>query len=538
MDDQTDQHLLREYAGQRSEAAFAELVRRHVDLVYSAALRMVRDSHLAQDVTQSVFVALAQSARQLTDRPVLAGWLHVTARNLAANAIRSDVRRRVREQEAAAMNELTAAAAPDVSWEQIAPQLDVALGELSEPDRDALLLRYFERKTAQEMAQILGISDVAAQKRVNRAVERLRENFAKRKVAIGAGGLAVLISANAVQAAPAGLAATVSTSAFLAGAAVQTSAVIAATKIIAMSTMQKAAFTVALAVAVGAGIYEANQAGQLRGQVSALKQQQVVLSDQLRQLQEERDAATKRVAALGNELARSQSNNLEVLKLRKEVTQLQNEAGDPMVSAAEAWAKKVDRLKQKLAATPNAAIPEMQFLDEEDWLAAVKNKHLDTDDDFRRAFSQLRHDAENNFAANYLKPALTRYSKANDGKFPTDLSQLQPYFKSPVDDAVLDRWQIAQPSVVPNLGMGNMIITEKAAVDDVLDQRMAIGLNGYGTTDWLSSESGVLKPVYKAFESEGGNYSNFELSDLMPYATTPEQKVALQKRIEQQALRK
>src|SRR6266581_674620 len=102
----TDQQLLRDYSEHRSEAAFAELVGRHVDLVYSAALRMVRDAHLAEDVTQGTFVALAQNAWQLTDRPVLSGWLHRTAQNLAANVVRTDVRRRAREQEAAAMNEL------------------------------------------------------------------------------------------------------------------------------------------------------------------------------------------------------------------------------------------------------------------------------------------------------------------------------------------------------------------------------------------------------------------------------------------------
>ena len=159
--------------------------------------------------------------RQLTDRPVLSGWLHRTAQNLAANTVRSDVRRRAREQEAAAMNELLAAE-PDTVWEHIAPHLDAALGELSEPDRDALLLRYFERKSAREMAQTLGTSEDAAQKRVSRAVERLREFFAKRGVTVGASGLVVVISANAVQAAPAGLAATISTAAVLAGTTVAT----------------------------------------------------------------------------------------------------------------------------------------------------------------------------------------------------------------------------------------------------------------------------------------------------------------------------
>ena len=174
MNDRTDSQLLRAYAEHRSEPAFAELVRRHVDFVYSAARRMVCDSHLAEDVTQAVFVALAKNPGPLTERPVLTGWLHRTAQNIAAQTVRTEVRRHAREQEAAAMNELLAHDS-DATWEHIAPHLDAALGELSEADRDALLLRYFERKSAQEMAQTLGVSQEAAQKRVSRAAERLRE---------------------------------------------------------------------------------------------------------------------------------------------------------------------------------------------------------------------------------------------------------------------------------------------------------------------------------------------------------------------------
>src|SRR5262245_31225449 len=105
---------------------------------------MVCDAHLAQDVTQAVFIALAKNAAQLTNRPILSGWLHRTAQNIAAQTVRTDVRRRAREQEAAAMNELLSAT-PDASWEQLAPHLDAALGELDESGRDALLFRYFER---------------------------------------------------------------------------------------------------------------------------------------------------------------------------------------------------------------------------------------------------------------------------------------------------------------------------------------------------------------------------------------------------------
>src|SRR5580765_1357453 len=146
---------------------------------------MVCDSHLAEDVTQRVFLALAKNPGPLTDRPVLTGWLHRTAQNIAAQTVRTEVRRRARELEAATMN-ASLTHAPDAPWEQIAPHLDAALGELSEADRDALLLRYFERKSAQEMAQTLGVSEEAAQKRVSRATERLREFFVKRGITAGA----------------------------------------------------------------------------------------------------------------------------------------------------------------------------------------------------------------------------------------------------------------------------------------------------------------------------------------------------------------
>lgn len=325
MNTQTDQQLLGHYAGSHSEAAFAELVRRHIDLVYSAAMRMVHDAHLTEDVTQGVFVALAQNAAKLAGRTVLSGWLHRTARNLAANAIRSEVRRRAREQEAAAMNQLLSAD-PEIPWDAIAPHLDAALADLADSDRDALMLRFFEKKSAPEIAGILGINEEAAQKRVRRAVERLRELFAKRGVTIGAGGLVVLISANAVQSAPAGLALTISTAA-LTGAAVSTT-IITATKVIAMTTLQKTLVAATVAVLAGAGIYEARQAAQLRQQVQSLAQPSAAprpLAEKLQQLQRERDEATNRLAALTAELAGLKKDPSEVLKLRGQVGALRQE---------------------------------------------------------------------------------------------------------------------------------------------------------------------------------------------------------------------
>ncbi|MEY2467200.1 MAG: hypothetical protein QOD03_1721 [Verrucomicrobiota bacterium] len=287
---------------------------------------MVRNTHLAEDVTQGVFVAAAQSARQLVDCSVLPGWLHRTTQNLAANVVRSDVRRRAREQEAAVMNELLSVN-PDANWEHIALHLDAALGELSEPDRDAVLLRYFKNHDLRTVGATLGISDDAAQKRVSRAVERLREFFAKRGITVGASGLAVVISANAVQAAPVGLALTISTATALAGKTLATTATATAIKTIAMTTLQKTVITATVAILAGTGIYEARQAARLREQNQTL-QQQAPLAGQIQQLQRERDDATNRLAALQGENERLKSGQTlaELLKLRGEVGVLRRQS--------------------------------------------------------------------------------------------------------------------------------------------------------------------------------------------------------------------
>ncbi|HET7625248.1 MAG TPA: sigma-70 family RNA polymerase sigma factor [Verrucomicrobiae bacterium] len=363
MNSLTDEQLLRDYIDRRSETAFGELTRRHVDFIYSAALRMVRDPHLAEDVTQGAFLALAQNARQLAGRPVLSGWLHRVAQNLAANTVRSEVRRRAREKEAAAMNEILAPES-DALWENIAPYLDAALAELNESERDALLLRYFERKSAREMAQILGTSEDAAQKRVSRAVERLREFFAKRNVAIGAGGLVILISSNAVQSAPVGLASAISSAAVLAGSAVQTSALVAATKTIAMTTIQKSLIAATLAVVAGAGVFEAHQASQLREQNQILRQQQAPLAKNIRQLQADNESLSNRLANIGEPEKLSDSQFNELLNLRGEVGVLQRQANEATqkTQAAEQKLESALSAETKFKTSEKATVSAMKYL--------------------------------------------------------------------------------------------------------------------------------------------------------------------------------
>jgi RNA polymerase sigma factor (sigma-70 family) len=325
-----DLDLLGQYARENSQEAFAELVHRHLDLVYSAALRQVRSPQLAEEVAQSVFTDLARTAGKLKPDTVLTAWLYQVTRRTAIDVIRREARRQLREQIAVEMNAMNATAS---DWTHVEPFLDEAMHTLDETDHTAVLLRYFENKSLREVGQTLGTSDAAAQKRVSRAVERLREFFAKRGVTVGAGGLVVVISANAVQAAPAGLAVTISTAAVLAGTTLATTATATAIKAIAMTTLQKTIISATIAAAVGTGVYEARQASRLREENQSLQQQQAPLAEQIRELQRERDEMKNQVAGLRAEIAKLNGKSSELLRLRAEVGVLRRLLGDSTTNA-------------------------------------------------------------------------------------------------------------------------------------------------------------------------------------------------------------
>ena len=206
-----DLELLREYAESGSEQAFTELVRRHINFVYSTALRLVNESQLAEDVTQMVFIRVARKAGSMRSGTVLTGWLYRTTQYIAQTALRSDWRRRKRESLAMEFSELDRNS--ESVWNEVAPLIEDAMAHLRPTDQDALLLRFFSGKSLREVGTALGVSDDTAQKRVNRAVERLREYFAKRGIVVPIVLLAPALEAHAVQAAPAHLASAVASSA-------------------------------------------------------------------------------------------------------------------------------------------------------------------------------------------------------------------------------------------------------------------------------------------------------------------------------------
>jgi RNA polymerase sigma factor (sigma-70 family) len=203
-----DMALLREYATHNSEVAFETLVSRRVRFVYSAALRQVRDPHLAQEVTQAVFIILAKKAEKIGDQTILSGWLFKTTRFAAMAQTRAAARRRQHEQEAQMQSEIQSTA-PDPLWEQLSPLLDEALSQLGEKDRQAVLLRFFENRSLAEVGSSLGTGEDTARMRITRALEKLRRFFLKRGVVSTTAIIAGVISANSVQAAPVGLVTTV-----------------------------------------------------------------------------------------------------------------------------------------------------------------------------------------------------------------------------------------------------------------------------------------------------------------------------------------
>src|SRR5262245_21971627 len=240
-----DMELVGEYARSRSEEAFTTLVSRHINLVYSVALRCVGNSHQAEDICQAVFVILAKKAGSLRRGTVLAGWLYETARLTAANYLRGEIRRSHREQEAQ-MQSILEQSEPD-AWAQVAPVLEQAMAHLNEQDRNAVVLRFFETKSFQEVGASLGTSEDAAKMRVNRAVEKLRKFFTRRGVALSAVALCGAISAHSVQAAPLGMVASIS------AAALKGSATTTATLVLIKTTLKIMAWTKAkTTMAIGA----------------------------------------------------------------------------------------------------------------------------------------------------------------------------------------------------------------------------------------------------------------------------------------------
>lgn len=290
-----DSDLLRCYAQNRADDAFAELVQRHVGFVYAAALRQLNGAtHRAEDVTQSVFIDLARKAGALSRHEHLLGWLHTSTRFACAKLKRAEQRRQHREQEAHAMHETLADdGRTAAAWEQLRPVLDDAMGELSEGEREVILLRFFQGRRFAGVGEALGLTEDAARMRVERALGRLRLALERRHVTSTTAALALVLGQLPAVAVPASLAASV-TGAALAGAS---GGLAGAVTLLFM----KSKLTLAVggaALVMGYAVYQSDAARRARQEANALAGERETLRDQIENLERRVAAAEQRAGEL------------------------------------------------------------------------------------------------------------------------------------------------------------------------------------------------------------------------------------------------
>lgn len=460
-----DLELLRQFARDGSQAAFQAVVSRHFDLVYSAAKRQVRSPDLAKDVAQAVFLDLATSASNLRADTVLASWLFVATRRRAIDVVRREVTRQRIERAAAEEHTVNA---PQSSWSQREPLLDEALTSLREEDRRALLLRFFENQNLREISLALGCSEDSAQKRVSRALDRLRGYFSERGLLTVAAVLASELSTHAVERAPSGAAASVASSVLtrIASTAAQHAA-----RIAIVGAMKVAAMTVALAGAAIFVAYESYAYHQRRLELASLIGATEQWRRELRSLQSR--AATERAVR-----AEASARREEFISADPEFDQRIRTA---LVHLAE--------LRRRFDAVPREQIPEMRYLTFEHWFdIAQSHVKWDTAEDWREIMSSVRTRAIN-WSGDVLASALERYVTHSHGLLPKTMDDLAPFCDPALEPDILARYELKKNTSIADLPQHATIIAQKndTVVDPDHDNLAVIGLHWSGVT-------GVRKP--------------------------------------------
>jgi RNA polymerase sigma factor (sigma-70 family) len=314
------QQLLAQYVATGSETAFRDLVARYVDLVHSAAVRLVNgDTHLAEDVTQTVFADLARLARTLSRETMLGGWLHRHTCFVASRTMRGERRRQERERQAVEMNALEDHSAANLA--SLAPILDDAVNQLSAEDRAAILLRFFEQHDFKSVGEVLGSNEEAARKRVDRALDKLHALLKVRGVALSGTALATTLVAGSVTAAPAGFALTISTAA-LASAAAGTGTTLTILQIMGMTKLKVGIITAVVAAGVAIPWVMQHQAQTKLAEANAVLQQQTKHGEELAA---ENARLAKLAAQSAPTPATTNNSSLELLRLRGEVARLRQD---------------------------------------------------------------------------------------------------------------------------------------------------------------------------------------------------------------------
>lgn len=425
----SDQELLRDYTEAGSTSAFCEIVTRHADLVYSVAWRITRSTQTAEDVAQSVFLDLARNARGIRPGTPLGAWLHVVAHRTAVDTVRREVRRVAREK---SIGSIAATTSESVPWSELEPVVDEALETLSEVDRTAILLRYFEAKSLREVGLVLGLTDDAAQKRIARALERMREHMVRRGLPTTTAALAADLGAHAILKAPPAMLALI----LQAIQSIVPGGLMAIRATAATSVLQKIALGTALLAFSTVGIYVSFLFWQ--GRQSHNPDVKVSIAQPFKAAE-----AVVDVPSLAANVA-------------------PGGAGD-----GTRWTpiQRVELLRKLSTELPAQHIPELRLLTPMEWMKVAEGHVLDTATDIRVALAELRAIARTRMAS-LLQDALKRFMTSTNGRIPDDVAALLPYFGGLVDSEMLARYYFLEGEEARN--PEEKIMREKATSDMIL----------------------------------------------------------------------
>ena len=520
-----DSELLRCYRESRCERAFTDLVERHIDFVYSAARRQVAgNADLAKDVAQQVFIELAQKASSLSPETVLTVWLYTRTRFAASKALRSEQRRHAREEKACM--ELQPPT-PEPEWDELQPVLDTVMHELEERDRNAVLLRYFEKRPLADVGARLGLTEDAVRMRLVRALDKIRELLARRGVTSTTAALAGLLAQQTVTAAPAGLALNIAGTALASASATTTGltlGAIMATKLkIALATAAVIALATPLVMQHQAKLREATQLLRAQNeQLAFADAENTRLSNLLREAQSQplaQPGPSDELLKLRSEVARLREDSRDLARLKAEA--VANSGHDPSIQATlQSLAARATALKRHLQERPQIKIPELQFVTDKQWIDAVAKGNLDTEEGIREALNRLRSSAKGTFGS-MMQKALKQYAAANGGMLPNDISELQAYFNPPVDPAMLKRYELVQSGSLEESRHDKPLISEVAPpVDDEYDTRYDFEITG--TRSLIVSKAGdALRAAMMAYANANNGLLPRHPTHLTPYLREP-----------------
>ncbi len=503
LDSCDDAGLLTRYAREGDQSAFALLIERRVSLVYATARRVLGSTLGADDGTQVVFVELAQAAKKYDPKIPVVAWLCAAARNRALNVVRGETRRLAREQAAHALSMIDA---NEPNWVQVEPVLDEAMDELPPQERSAVWLRFFEGKGLREVGAELGISEDAAQKRVTRALEQLRELLGKRGVKLTSAGLATGLTAQAatMASAPVGLASAITAAVGGLATTVAGVGLGAAAKTLVMTTIQKAALGGAAAVLVGVAIFEWTTLQSCR--------------DELARLREESGAMTQQVKQRESAVSLGQS---DISKLDAEIDAklaVPKPGSDEALEAQMlAWIGRRDRLQKIAREHPEWVIPEMAALSNEAWMEVARDARFGETDDLRRSMARLRRSAEELFVGK-LQRMVRVYGKSNGAASSSGILQLAPYADPSLTPAILDRYEVLPGSPLS--------IAPRKIVDLEYDHYVTITATRSSRVPAMEVN---LSEGWLAYQEAHAGYATKRLDQVLPYLKWPTDLVTLER---------